>query len=101
VAGLMLVIFAFSITPTIILHNWLANHKDSVRKLPAKNQQLVGKVLFNCNCDNIVAESPFTEPENSFQLPQVQPFSIQQETNLVHFISSEYFHFSLRGPPVV
>jgi hypothetical protein len=101
IAAGMLIVFAFSITPTILLHNWLANHKDSVRKLPTTNQQQVNKPLFNCNCDNIVAESPFTEPDTDFQLPAVQFFSVQQETNHVYFLPSPHFFFSLRGPPVV
>jgi hypothetical protein len=100
-AAFMLLVFAFSVTPTIVLHNWLANHKDSVRKLPANNQQQVSQIFFNCNCDNIVATSPFTEPDTHFQLPPVLVFSVQPETKLALFLSSPHFFFSLRGPPVV
>lgn len=98
-AAFMLILFAFSVTPTIVLHNWFANHKDAVQKLPDNNQDQLAKQVFNCHCDNIVAESPFTKPAVNFQFAAIQIFSLQQETKIVRLPSSTHFHFSLRGPP--
>lgn len=101
VAAFMVVVFAISITPTIVFHNWLADHTDTVKKIvPVKGDQL-GKQSFNCHCDHIVAESPFTEPGKTIITYPSQPFSSVKVDLQVRFISSEQFLYSLRGPPTV
>lgn len=101
VAAVMLIVFAFSVTPTIFLHNWVANHKDSVKRLSDTDQEQVSKISFNCHCDNIVAESPFTEPVVIIPVPGMQIFSTQKSDKPVHFHSTPQIFHSLRGPPVV
>lgn len=100
-AAFMLIVFAFSITPTILFHNWLAKHTDSVKKSFGTNHTQVGKKLFNCHCDHIVAESPFTETAFVLIPAPKQLFTAAQENSIVHLHSSPHFYFSLRGPPVV
>ena len=100
-AGLMLIIFSFSITPRIFFHNWLASHKDARSNLPAADQHQVGHVFYNCNCDNIVAESPFTQQDDLAVLLPVQCYAIPVEATTPAFYSAGYFLFSLRGPPSV
>lgn len=93
-------VFAISITPRIVLHGWFASHKDSAGiKLSNSGGQQFTKAVFNCNCDHIVAESPFTEPGNVFELYTLQPFSTQQKIHFCSFYSVKYFFFTLRGPP--
>ena len=99
--SVMLIVFAFSITPTILLHNWLANHTDSVKKTIVTNQEQVSKKLFNCHCDNIVAESPFTEPYKILIPPILQNFSLPGDNKPVHFSKQAFIFHSLRGPPTV
>jgi hypothetical protein len=55
------VLFAFSITPKIVLHNLVANHKDGKTKtsLPDAYSTQLSKASFNCQCDNLISESPF------------------------------------------
>lgn len=101
IAFVMLMVFAFSITPTIIFHNWLANHTDAVQKTTGTGHEQVGKKLFNCHCDNIVAESPFTYTGSILVSAPQQVFSSPQNNNTVHLHPSPHFYFSLRGPPVV
>ncbi len=101
VAAAMLIVFAFSITPTIFLHNKFANHTDSVKKKSHSNQDQVGKKLFNCHCDNIVAVSPFTDTDHFKVLPVQQIFSNIKADKPVHFSSSQPASYSLRGPPLV
>ena len=97
----MLIIFAISVTPTIVFHNWFANHIDSVKKTAGNNQLQVGKKLFNCHCNHIVAESPFTEP-SFFIFVGATPFFPLVKSNIeVQFKSSPHLFYSLRGPPVV
>ena len=97
----MLIVFAVSITPAIIFHDLFANHTDSVARKANPNQEQVGKKLFNCHCDNIVAESPFTETALFNMQHAKQFFAIVNTNQPVQFSSTQHFSYSLRGPPVV
>ena len=97
----MVVVFAFSITPTIVFHNWLADHTDTVKKTTETKGVQLGKQTFNCNCDHIVAESPFTAPGKAVITQTTQSFSLVKVDLQIHFISSQHFLYSLRGPPTV
>ena len=101
VAAAMLMVFAFSITPTIVFHNWLVNHTDTFKKdAHAKGEQL-GKQTFNCHCDHVVAESPFTEPYKVVIIYPAQSFSLFKAELQLQFTTSLYFLYTLRGPPNV
>ena len=101
VAASLLIVFAFSITPTIVFHNWLAGHSDTVKKSFTATGEQLGKQTFNCHCDNIVAESPFTEPVVIIPAPLKEFFSIKQAAHVAQFITSPAIFYSLRGPPAV
>ncbi len=101
VAAFMVVVFAISITPTIVFHNWLADHTDTFTKDTHKEGQQLGKKNFNCHCDNIVAESPFTETAKTIINYPPQPLSLVKVDLQVDFISSQHYFYSLRGPPTV
>ena len=101
VAAVMLLVFAFSITPTIVFHNWLANHTDTVKKITDTKGDQFGKKTFNCHCDNIVAESPFTAPGRVIIAPATKQFSLVKVDIPVRFTTSTHISCSLRGPPVV
>ena len=94
-------LFAFSITPTIVFHNWLANHTDTYKKATGTKGQQLGKQTFNCHCDNIVAESPFTEPETFTGSVPSQSFAVVTTAGIVQLPASPTIFYSLRGPPVV
>lgn len=95
----MVVVFALSITPTIVFHNWLANHTDTVKRSVETTGDYIGKQTFNCHCDNIVAESPFTETAKTIITYPLQPHSSVNAELQVQYFSSQRFHYSLRGPP--
>ena len=97
----MLIIFAFSVTPTILLHNWTANHIDSVKKLKDTDQQQLSKKLYNCHCDSIVAESPFTEHFTISVSPVVTSFLLTGNNRPILFPEPVHIFHSLRGPPTV
>ncbi|MBL0182345.1 MAG: hypothetical protein IPP96_08630 [Chitinophagaceae bacterium] len=63
IAAVMLVIFSFSVTPTILLHNWFADHIDSVKKSTGTNQEQL-------STKNIIA-SAITSLPNRLLLKQV------------------------------
>jgi len=101
VAVSMLIVFAFSITPTIVFHNWFANHNDTVRKSGNTTGEQLGKITFNCHCDHIVAESPFTEPGKLVSQPLRVVFAVEQAGTVVQPLTATSIFHSLRGPPVV
>lgn len=101
VAASLLIVFAFSITPTIVFHNWLAGHSDTVKKTFNTTGKQLGKQTFNCHCDNIVAESPFTGPGKIIPATPIVFLSIKQAADIAPFISPTDIFHSLRGPPAV
>ena len=98
-AGCMLLIFSFSISPRLFLHSWLASHTDEAVKATGSGQQKICKQVFNCHCDNMVAESPFTHQDNDFKLFAFHPLSNHKETIPAGYYSASNSFFSLRGPP--
>jgi hypothetical protein len=101
VAAFLLIVFAFSITPTIVLHNWLANHTDTCKKATDTKAPQIGKQTFNCHCDNLVAESPFTETQIFTSPSPIQIFEVAATVDIAQLKSSPTIFYSLRGPPVV
>jgi hypothetical protein len=60
-AAMMMLLFQFSITRKLLLHNLVADHQDTpLSANSGKNPQL-RLAGFNCACDNQVVESPFIE----------------------------------------
>jgi len=95
----MLVVFAFAITPKRFLHNLVANHNDTTyRKLTTGKTEL-SKAGFNCQVDNLVATSPFT---NTNEKPEIEHpvflFSYVQDV-IASYLPSSHISVSLRGPP--
>jgi hypothetical protein len=101
VAVTLLIVFAISITHTIVFHNWFANHTDTYKKVSDTKAQQLGNQTFNCHCDHIVAESPFTQPETFRSLPPLPIFAITKAVDIAQLPSFETIFHSLRGPPVV
>ena len=96
----LLLIFAFSITPRILLHNLVADHKDTPWQTNDSNHNQITKTGFNCNCENLVVESPFTSQAQflKFEVPtQLSSYIAIQTEN---FLSASHVYFHLRGPPV-
>lgn len=97
----MLMVFALSITPTIVFHNWLAGHTDTVKRAAETKGTQLGKQTFNCHCDHVVAESPFTEPDKTIISYPAQVFSLFKTELQVQYASAPDIYYSLRGPPAV
>ncbi|HLK30081.1 MAG TPA: hypothetical protein VKT28_15985 [Puia sp.] len=95
----MLMVFAFSVTPKILLHNLVADHRDTPRSHNNSKEQQLSKTGFNCNCDNLVVESPFVNDYVEIDLSVTQNFSGQKIAYENNFYSLHYFYFELRGPP--
>jgi hypothetical protein len=98
-AAFLLVLFTFSITPRKILHDALARHADSSNsnfKTPH-----VTTNGFNCNCNSLVAESPFTDDSYSIDIivPLIYLESHQIPTFRFHTLHDVFT--PLRGPPSI
>jgi hypothetical protein len=100
-AAALVLVFAFSITPAIVFHNWLVSHTDTYQKETHSKGAQLGKQTFNCHCDHVVAESPFTGPDKSTIHYKAASFSLFKAELQVLYTSSLYIHYSLRGPPTV
>lgn len=100
-AAVLLLVFSFSITPTIILHNWIADHTDAAKKTGNCDKEQLSTEKRYCHCDNIVAESPFTETDDLIIPVPQRSFDAEPVSLVVSIISTARFYFSLRGPPVV
>ena len=99
IAGLLLLVFTFSMAPRQFLHDAIANHKDKVNFASAGNETQVSNSGFFCKCDSLVAESPFTHDEQQFDFVLPRFFAAQPLPVLYYFHSSPVFFFELRGPP--
>lgn len=101
-AALLLLVFTVGITPRLFLHTLFANHKDSRCEAVSHygNPQHLSKTKLSCDCENIVAESPFTSEDGSFHLTYPPGFTDQPEYVRHFFHPAYFFFFSLRGPPV-
>jgi len=102
-AGVLLLVFTFSIAPKKILHDAIANHKDKTAVVSQgdNDSPQLSHTGFICKCDNLVAESPFTDEVLHFDFTPVQVFSVATSSTLYHFHSSPVFFFELRGPPAM
>ena len=96
---LLLFVFTLGITPRKTLHDWFANHKDSTTSIPESKTPQLTKAGFNCNCENLVAESHFV----TFSSVPVFNFSFIHLFAFCHtpsLVSLSLFHNNLRGPPL-
>lgn len=96
---LLLFVFTLGITPKKTLHDWFANHKDTTSSIPESKTPQLTKAGFNCNCENLVAESNFIAVSNLIiiNLPSVYSFV---SFSIPSLISLSVLHNNLRGPPL-
>jgi len=102
-AGFLLVIFAFGITPKRTLHNLVATHKDGSSSAATVNNHdtTLGNATFNCQCDNLISESPFVAQAHAFYISLNIAFPAYCSDIIAIHYSSDHFSFGLRGPPIV
>jgi hypothetical protein len=99
-SSFLLVLFAFSITPKKVLHDLVANHRDTHSKAWSDNSTTkIVKAGFNCNTEDLVVESPFIENSCSTELPEPPTLSLifsERPENCYYF---HQLFAELRGPP--
>ena len=103
IALVMLVVFAFSITPQKSIHDLVAKHSDpskcSVHKDAPVDQ--VENASIHCSYDNLVVASPYVEFDFSINI--APPAQVKSENTILSSfdISNLLNSFESRGPPVV
>jgi hypothetical protein len=95
---LLILVFTLGITPRKTLHTWFANHTDSTAKIPAGNTQQLSKAGFNCQCDDLVAESNFIT-FSSFVVINISSLHSFVSFSIPPFVSLSLSNNNLRGPP--
>jgi len=93
-----MVVFAFAITPKRFLHNLLVNHQDTYNNLTAGKTE-IGKDGFYCQCDNLVATSPFTGSNQKPEFVFLAYFIIYTQKAISPVYSATHLSLTLRGPP--
>lgn len=94
-------LFAYGITPKITLHNLVASHRDGRGKtsLPDPNSTQLSKAGFNCQCDNLIIESPFVAATEPLVITPQVCYLVFCDAVVADVYSSSVFHNALRGPP--
>ncbi|MBX3255294.1 MAG: hypothetical protein KF862_14230 [Chitinophagaceae bacterium] len=101
-AWILALVLVFSITPKKFLHDLVADHKDDITTVAANDgQDHIDHHGFNCNCDNLVATSPFTENNDIIQF-RTPATGIEYASAFSSAVKNPAHNFfSLRGPPAL
>ncbi|MBI2283487.1 MAG: hypothetical protein HYU71_07255 [Bacteroidetes bacterium] len=95
-------LFAYGITPKLTLHNLVATHQDGRTRcaLPDPFSTQLGTASFNCQCDNLIIESPFVATITALVVvPPVPVYPVFADAFAADVFSSDVLGYSLRGPP--
>jgi hypothetical protein len=99
VALVLLLLFAFSITPRNYLHDIFANHKDVTYGASAYDDITVQKSGIDCGFHNLVAESPFADLSQKTDVAgPVRPAGCCN-THYLSFIQTIVSAVDNKGPP--
>jgi hypothetical protein len=96
----LVILFIFSITPRIFLHDLIADHKDSYFVSSSTDTQVAKKGI-HCDCNSLVVDAPFFSESNYTHVNPLLFFIDHQYKINNCFYSVDAHVFSLRGPPAV
>jgi hypothetical protein len=86
--------------PRLYLHDIFAVHKDFVTRTHSIEPGIV-KNGYNCQVNNLVATSPFTESEEMVTVDGEIDFPVLHTRYTSQIASAAPDRFTLRGPPVL
>jgi hypothetical protein len=101
VAGILLLVFAVSVTPRQFFHDIITGHKHSYTKYEDVLKIQPTKSTFQCNWQNDAVESPFTDQPCLQVDPPFRVYSSYVNGYTFSYYSAEQFFSSLRGPPAL
>jgi hypothetical protein len=96
---ILLCVFAIGITPKQVLHDALTTHQHVLGK--EKGTLSVSKDRYNCDEENLVAESPFVVQDYNHTICVRQAFLVKPSIFLSSYSFIHRFFFELRGPPAL
>jgi hypothetical protein len=97
ISGFLICVFALGITPKQVLHDVLTNHKHT--QVVNDNIPSINKDRFNCDDENLVAESPFSDHSIIIEFVPPSIFPVKKNQLLLSYHFLHQFFFELRGPP--
>jgi hypothetical protein len=92
--------FLLSITPKQVIHNLVADHKD-VSSHKTNDRLQFNEATYHCDCNNIVATSPFLEAAQNPDTQIPQPVFAYTFSKPFSLFTAEQINLTLRGPPTV
>jgi len=92
-------LFALGITPKVVIHTLVANHKDTHLASDHGKTDQFNKAGFHCTIDNLVVESPFLNSLLSIESELPKCFAAKTLSPYKDHLSFSHFIFGLRGPP--
>ncbi|WP_428400338.1 hypothetical protein ABDK00_014285 [Niabella insulamsoli] len=95
----MLLIFAISSCPKRYLHDIFANHIDFVAHTMPDGKAHVSQSGFQCDCNSLVATSPFTAQANDVVLHGKPLFCLHAVAFITAPSAAPPAFIDLRGPP--
>ncbi|MES1160283.1 MAG: hypothetical protein ABUM51_05985 [Bacteroidota bacterium] len=98
-SGILLVLFAFSVTPKKFLHDLVANHKDTPGKFSKDAKARLQKSTFTCHTEDLVVESPFIGGSAPLIIQAPSLFCPPYAELVTRWHSTPYLFSALRGPP--
>jgi hypothetical protein len=99
VSSLLLLAFVLGITPKKFLHDAFAKHIDIKSRHKTDQPYQISIAGYNCDCDNLVAESTFIYDPQAFTFPVFHSFCSYTLED-ISFSSISKLYSPLRGPPV-
>ncbi len=103
IASIMLVVFAFSITPQKNIHDAVAKHIDRTICKVHLNLPIdqVENSSIHCSFDQLVVTAPFVDYNFSVQLITPSIVAVKNAVAITYLASSLITQFDSRGPPVI
>ncbi|MEI6190064.1 MAG: hypothetical protein WCP61_06560 [Chitinophagia bacterium] len=103
IALVMLVVFAFSITPQKSVHDLVAKHADPTKCSVHKDAPIaqVENSSIHCAYDNLVVASPFINFFISIQVGSIAPIKCVNTVFANFIIDSVPSFLETRGPPAI
>lgn len=98
-AGFLLALFALGITPKVVVHALVVDHRDTHPVLGHERTDQYNKAGFHCSIDNLVVESPFLDHHLSLEPGLPAHFAVTSLSVYEDHLSSAHLIYGLRGPP--
>ena len=92
-----MLVFALAIAPKQMLHDAIATHKHHYAKSSPESQII--NYAFSCDCDNLVAESPFVDFTDEIIISSQPKYAVFFPQLGIDYQPISLKSFRLRGPP--